>query len=85
MKTDDFTLFEYIEKNPLMLSNIGMASRLTKYYYPVRIIKKIVDEQGLDNEARDKVAQFRTFLRDKLGEQGEEIPLEENEQLPILG
>ena len=24
-------------------------------------------------------------MRDKLGEQGEEIPLEENEQLPILG
>ena len=56
LKTDDFTLFEYIEKNPLMLSNIGMASRLTKYYYPVRIIKKIVDEQGLDNESRDQVA-----------------------------
>ncbi len=83
LKTDDFVLFEYIEKNPLMLSNVGMASRLTKYYYHHRIIKKIVEEVGF--EEREIVHQFRTFLRDKLGEQGEEAPLDDNEQLPLLG
>lgn len=83
LRNDDFVLFEYIEKNPLMLSNVGMASRLTKYYYHHRIIKKIVEEVGF--EEMEIVKQFRTFLRDKLGEQGEEAPLDDNEQLPLLG
>lgn len=29
LRSDDFFLFEYIEKDPLMLSNPGMTSRLT--------------------------------------------------------
>lgn len=36
LRSDDFFLFEYIEKDPLMLSNPGMTSRLTQYYYPRR-------------------------------------------------
>lgn len=85
LKTDDFFLFEYVEKNPLVLSNIGMASRLAKYYYPVKMIKKIVEEQGAEGEDRDKLSQFKHFLKDRMGEHGEEIALEENDQLPLLG
>lgn len=85
LKTDDFFLFEYIEKSPLVLGNIGMASRLTKYYYPVKIIKKIVDDQGAEGDEKDKIGQFKHYLKDKMGEHGEEYPLEETEQLPLLG
>ena len=85
LRADDFFLFEYIEKNPLILSNVGMASRLTKYYYPVKIMKKIVEEQGLDGNDKEVVTHFRSYLKDKLGEHGEEFPLEENDHLPTLG
>ena len=85
LRSDDFFLFEYIEKSPLILSNVGMASRLIKYFYPIKIMKKIVEEQGLDGEERDVVGQFRNYLKDKLGEHGEECPLDENDQLPTLG
>jgi len=85
LKADDFFLFEYIEQNPLILSNVGMGSRLTKYYYPYKITKKIVEELSLDSEEKDKISQFRTYIKDKFGEHGEDNPLEEHEHLPILG
>jgi hypothetical protein len=86
VKTDDYFLFEYTEKNPLIMSNIGMASRLTKYYYPNRIVKKLVENTQFDIEDKeDKIKIFRQFLKEKLGEHGEEYPLDEPDQLPLLG
>lgn len=75
LKGDDFFLFEYIEQNPLILGNIGMASRLTKYYYPTKICKKIFEEHGADLEEKEQISLFRHFLKDKFGEHGEENPL----------
>lgn len=40
-KNDSFVLFEYIEENPLILSNLGMASKLYKYIYPQRVYNKM--------------------------------------------
>lgn len=84
LKTDEFILFEYVEKNPLLLGNIGMASRLTKYYYTTKILRKIVDEHGPGDE-KEITFRFWQFIRDKFGEHGEVSPLKENEQLPTLG
>ena len=85
LKGDDFFLFEYIEKGPLILGNIGMASRLTKYYYPTKICKKIFEEHGADLDEKEQISLFKHFIKDKFGEHGEENPLEESEQIPLLG
>jgi transcription initiation factor TFIID subunit 1 len=85
LKGDDFFLFEYVEKNPLILGNIGMASRLTKYYYPTKIVKKIFEEHGADLDEKEQTSLFKHFIKDKFGEHGEENPLDETEQIPLLG
>ena len=33
LKSDPFILFEYIEENPLVIQNVGMASRLNRIIY----------------------------------------------------
>ena len=40
-KNDSFVLFEYMEENPLILSNVGMGSKLYKYIYPQRLYNKM--------------------------------------------
>jgi hypothetical protein len=37
LNSDDFFLFEYIEKDPLILSSLGMGSRLERVVYPSRV------------------------------------------------
>ena len=40
-KNDSCVLFEYMEENPLILSNLGMGSKMYKYIYPQRVYSKI--------------------------------------------
>lgn len=58
-KSDDFVLFEYMEQTPLVLSNIGMATKLYKYVYPQRaenIMKK------LKNDSKEKTSNEETGI-----------------------
>lgn len=85
LNSDDFVLFEYIEKDPLIIGNVGMASRLSRYYYPDRVAQYIKKKKGedLDNEAIIK--EYNTTLDDVLGELGEDVGMSREEKLPILG
>ena len=85
LRTDEFFLFEYTEKNPLILSNVGMASRLSKYYYAMKIIKKICEEQSDDADDRDQVVSFNSYIREKFGDHGEDVVLKDSEFLPLEG
>lgn len=37
LNSDDFFLFEYVEQHPLVLSALGMGSRLERVVYPSRV------------------------------------------------
>ncbi len=43
LKSDNFILLEYVEKHPLILSNIGMGSRIQKWIYLTRLAVHILE------------------------------------------
>jgi hypothetical protein len=75
LKSDDFFLFEYIEKDPLMLSNPGMTSRLTQYYYPTRVTSQIHNLKGKNLDPNEKIQEFKKLVTSNLGEYGEHVQL----------
>ena len=85
LKCDDFVLFEYIEKDPLMLGNPGMASRLSRYYYPDRVAQNVKKDLGQNSKKTEIVKKFKQLIEKETGTLGEEVPLEKGEKLPILG
>lgn len=85
LKSDDFLLFEYIEKDPLMLSNPGMTSRLTQYYYPSRVTAQVNLLKGKNLELKEKISEFKKLVSSTLGEYGEHVLLDKSESIPLLG
>ena len=85
LKSDDFFLFEYIEKDPLMLSNPGMTSRLTQYYYPRRVAREVQVSKGKNLTQEEKLGEFNKLIKNTLGEHGEQIALNKGEKIPLLG
>ena len=96
LRSDDFLLFEYIEKDPLILSNFGMGSRVERWIYLTRLAFLILHEQfgynpikkSKKNILDDKNKLYKAFYdttRDRFGDKGEEIYLVEKDTLPTLG
>ena len=95
LKSDPFELFEYVEKDPLILSDIGMASRLERLIYVTRLANRIIEEQ-FPNESknqddflhrkREQLPElFRKAKNNKFGARGEDVFLAEDETIPFIG
>lgn len=98
LKSDDFCLFEYIEKEPLILSDYGMGSRLERWIYLTRMATNILEKKFGYSPVKDQDKVSTIFddkkkLRDTFvntitatfGDKGEESYLVENEKLPTIG
>lgn len=67
LRSDDFFLFEYIEKDPLILSSLGMGSRLERVIFPSRVAYHVLGKVN-----RRKEAQVQVRNRDGQKEKKEE-------------
>ena len=86
LKSDQFMLFEYIEKEPLILGNIGMASRLTQYIYPQKVAKIIMGQDNVQGEdEKGLIEAYKDYTTNTFGVHGEENTLKEGMKLPQLG
>ena len=77
-----FALFEFIEETPLIIPNVGMASRILRYVYPERVINQLKaaqsSESGKDPKASEEKIDERTennkkfydHINEKLGPNG---------------
>lgn len=84
LSSDEFILVEHIEKQPLLLTNAGMCSRISRYLYPERVCKAILHETGINRElGRDCVKEFWDRVNLKLGHYGSIINMKEGQKLPI--
>lgn len=54
LRDGKFSLFEYIEENPLIVNNIGMGSRVTRYVYHQRVHNKLSKKK--ERKAKEKAA-----------------------------
>lgn len=62
-----------------------MASRLTRYYYADTVAHRTKSELGQQASKQDVIDRFKKVVDRDLGPLGEEIVLEKEEKLPILG
>jgi len=46
LKSDSFVLMEYIEKDPLILSNFGMVSKIERWIYITRLASYVLRKHG---------------------------------------
>ena len=73
LQKGSFSLFEYIEESPLLLSNIGMSSKLIKYIYSDRVIayrkqkytNKNPKKQNYTTE--EEIQMFKDIVKQKFG------------------
>ena len=81
-----FSLFEYIEESPLLLSNVGMCSKLMKYVYPDRVMAYQKQKYNNNNQMKteEEILNFKEIIKQKFGNQGM-LYFIENEKLPLLG
>ena len=77
-------LFEYIEKEPLMMGNIGMASRLTQYIYPHKVVKNLQEVIDINDE-KGQIEAYKDYTSRVFGTNGDEQILKDKEKLPIVG
>lgn len=96
LKSDEFVLLEYIEKEPLILGDFSMGSRIEKWIYPTRLANFVLENRfGYDPKKKDKDQvlkdskivgnEFKTTLSEMFGSKGEEIFLVEKDKLPTVG
>lgn len=95
LRTDSFLLIEYIEKDPLILGDIGMGSRLERLIYPTRLSNHIITKHFEDElkkgddflaENRQKLPLlFNKTVKEEFGPLGEDVFLVETERIPFIG
>lgn len=86
LKSDQFMLFEYIEKEPLIMGNMGMASRLTKYIYSQKVVNHLRRKDLVDSgDNKAKVEAYKEYCTQTFGPHGDEQILQEKQKLPIVG
>jgi len=68
------------------MGNVGMASRLTKYIYPHKVVKTLIQQDKIDgSDEKGQVEAYKTYSNDTFGVHGDEQVLKEKEKLPING
>jgi len=87
LREGKFALFEYIEENPLILSNVGMASRINRYVYSQRAYTKLKEKQPQKTSANEneELMEFIKLIKDTLGSNGSISFLDEKQSLPLIG
>lgn len=98
LKSDDYILLEYIEKEPLILSDFGMGSRMERWIYLTRLATNILEKKFgyspiKDQDKSGNIFEDKKKLRDTFvntvtstfGDKGEENYMVENEKLPTIG
>ena len=87
LREGKFALFEYIEENPLILSNVGMASRISRYVYPHRAYSKVKTKMAQKEAAdeNEELNEFVKLIKDSLGANGSITFLDEKANLPLIG
>lgn len=96
LKSDDFTLIEYIEKEPIVLGDFGMGSRIEKWICPTRLSAHVLEHsygyspsQNSSNDLFKYPALLvETYKRTQVeifGPKGEEVYFLEEDKLPTIG
>jgi len=89
LKEGKFALFEYIEENPLILSNVGMASRINRYVYSQRAYAKVQAQQTAKGTTQptenEELVEFVKMIKETLGPNGSISFLDETKNIPLIG
>lgn len=86
---------EYIEKDPLILSNFGMVSKIERWIYITRLASYVLRKHGYNpgkgqdpvifNNLKDLKKIFYVTIKNLFGRKGAEIYMTEKMNLPTLG
>jgi hypothetical protein len=96
LRTDDFVLFEYIERDPLILGDFGMGSRIEKWICPTRLAKLVLRDTFGDRvphvnfnqilgQAEELVNDYRETEARIFGRKGEDVYFAQEQNLPTVG
>lgn len=73
LREGTFSLFEFIEETPLIIPNVGMGCKISRYVYPKRIISKLPSkkEQTITQMKESKQSEEK-IVEDKVEEKSRE-------------